>query len=107
MSRNFQVFDALEFLAEVTQHIPDKPALGLLKGGQHLIHYLVCEQGAWPAQEWGAVVSGKGWWRKRRGCSVHQAAADELGGVDQEGVRGGSAALSGLWGRDEGHPFYR
>ena len=31
MSRNFQVFDALEFLAEVTQHIPNK--------GQHLIHY--------------------------------------------------------------------
>jgi len=31
MSRNFQVFDPLEFLAEVTQHIPDK--------GQHLIHY--------------------------------------------------------------------
>ncbi len=31
VSRNFQVFDALEFLAEVTQHIPDK--------GQHLIHY--------------------------------------------------------------------
>ena len=29
MSRNFQVFDALEFLAEVTQHIPNK--------GQHLI----------------------------------------------------------------------
>ncbi len=29
--RNSQVFDALEFLAEVTQHIPDK--------GQHLIHY--------------------------------------------------------------------
>jgi hypothetical protein len=24
MSRNFQIFDALEFLAEVTQHIPDK-----------------------------------------------------------------------------------
>jgi hypothetical protein len=31
MSRNFQVFDALEFLAEVTQHISDK--------GQHLIRY--------------------------------------------------------------------
>jgi len=33
MSRNFEVFDALEFLAEVTQHIPDKPALSLSKGG--------------------------------------------------------------------------
>ena len=33
VSRNFQVFDALEFLAEVTQHIPDKPALSLPKGG--------------------------------------------------------------------------
>ncbi len=32
VSRNFQVFKALEFLAEVTQHMPDK--------GQHLIHCL-------------------------------------------------------------------
>lgn len=31
MSRNFQVFEPLEFLAEVTQHIPNK--------GQHLIRY--------------------------------------------------------------------
>ncbi len=30
VSRNFKVFDALEFLAEVTQHIPDK--------GRHLIY---------------------------------------------------------------------
>jgi len=30
-SRNFQVFEPLEFLAEVTQHIPDK--------GQHQVHY--------------------------------------------------------------------
>jgi hypothetical protein len=29
--RNFQVFDPLEFLAEVTQHIPDS--------GEHLIRY--------------------------------------------------------------------
>ncbi len=29
--RNFQVFDALDFLAEVTQHIPDK--------GEHLVRY--------------------------------------------------------------------
>jgi len=32
VSRNFQVFDALEFLAEVTQHIPEKPALSLPNG---------------------------------------------------------------------------
>ena len=30
-SRNFQVFDALDFLAELTQHIPDK--------GEHLVRY--------------------------------------------------------------------
>jgi Putative transposase len=30
-SRNFQVFDPLDFLAEVTQHIPD--------AGEHLIRY--------------------------------------------------------------------
>jgi hypothetical protein len=29
--RNFQVFSALDFLAELTQHIPDK--------GEHLVHY--------------------------------------------------------------------
>ncbi|MBN2355074.1 transposase, partial [candidate division KSB1 bacterium] len=32
MSRDFQVFDALAFMAEVTRHIPDKC--------QHLIHYV-------------------------------------------------------------------
>jgi len=30
-SRNFQIFDALDFLAELTQHIPDK--------GEHLVRY--------------------------------------------------------------------
>jgi len=30
-SRNFQVFDALDFIAEVTQHVPDK--------GEHLVRY--------------------------------------------------------------------
>ncbi|MBM3836270.1 MAG: hypothetical protein FJ403_24050, partial [Verrucomicrobia bacterium] len=30
-SRNFQVFDPLDFLAEVTQHIPDP--------GSHLVRY--------------------------------------------------------------------
>ena len=30
-SRNFQIFDPLDFLAEVTQHIPD--------AGEHLIRY--------------------------------------------------------------------
>ena len=31
VKRNFQVFDPLDFLAEVTQHIPEK--------GEHLIRY--------------------------------------------------------------------
>lgn len=30
-SRNFQVFEPLEFLAEETQHVPEK--------GQHQVHY--------------------------------------------------------------------
>ena len=30
-SRNYEIFDPLDFLAEVTQHIPNK--------GQHQIHY--------------------------------------------------------------------
>jgi hypothetical protein len=33
-SRNFQVFEALDFLAELTQHIPDK--------GEHLVRYYGC-----------------------------------------------------------------
>jgi len=43
--RNFQVFEPLEFLAEVTQHIPEK--------GQHQILYfwLLFKQTAWHAEE--------------------------------------------------------
>jgi hypothetical protein len=32
--RNFQVFDPLDFLAEVTQHVPEP--------GEHLIRYYAC-----------------------------------------------------------------
>jgi len=51
-SRNFQVFDALDFLAELTQHIPDK--------GEHLVRYF-------------------GWYSyRRRGIRAKEASSDEV-----------------------------
>ena len=51
-SRNFQVFDALDFLAELTQHIPDK--------GEHLVRYF-------------------GWYSyRRRGLRAKEASSDEV-----------------------------
>jgi hypothetical protein len=50
--RNFQVFDVFDFLAELTQHIPDK--------SEHLVRYY-------------------GWYSyRRRGMRAKQAAADEI-----------------------------
>jgi len=62
VSRNFQVFAALEFLAEVTQHIPDK--------GQHLIHYF----GWYSNKERGM--------RKKRAPVIHETMRDEEGAGD-------------------------
>lgn len=51
-SRNFQVFDALDFLAELTQHIPDK--------GEHLVRFF-------------------GWYSyRRRGIRAKEASSDEV-----------------------------
>jgi len=51
-SRNFQVFDAFDFLADLTQHIPDK--------GAHLVRYF-------------------GWYSyRRRGIRAKEAARDEV-----------------------------
>ena len=51
-SRNFQVFDALDFLAELTQHIPDK--------GEQLVRYF-------------------GWYSyRRRGLRAKEASSDEV-----------------------------
>ena len=51
-SRNFQVFDALDFLAELTQHIPDK--------GEHLVRYF-------------------GWYSyRRRGMHAKEASTGEV-----------------------------
>ena len=51
-SRNFQVFDSLDFLAELTQHIPDK--------GEHLVRYF-------------------GWYSyRRRGIRAKEASCDEV-----------------------------
>ncbi len=52
-ARNFQVFDELEFLAEVTRQIPDR--------GQYLIHYFGLysnkERGLRKKREKGAVTA--------------------------------------------------
>ena len=51
-SRNFQVFDAVDFLAELTQHIPDK--------GEHLVRYF-------------------GWYSyRRRGMRAKEASTGEV-----------------------------
>jgi hypothetical protein len=62
MSRNFQVFDALAFLAEVTQHIPDK--------GQHLIHYF-----GWYSNKERGI-------RKKKEPAIHEAMSDGEGAGD-------------------------
>ena len=62
MSRNFQIFDALEFQAEVTQHIPDN--------GQHLIHYF----GGYSNKERGM--------RKKKEPAANGAKRDVEGAVD-------------------------
>jgi hypothetical protein len=61
-ARNFQVFDPLVFLAEVTQHIPDK--------GQHLIHYF----GWYSNKERGM--------RKKKEPAANGAKRDSEGAVD-------------------------
>ena len=67
-SRNFQVFDALDFLAEVTQHIPDK--------GEHLVRYF-------------------GWYSyRRRGIRAKDAPAEE-GKTDRRLVREARSAANG------------
>jgi len=57
-NRNFQVFDALDFLAEVTQHIPDP--------GEHLIRYY-----GW--------YSNKSRGRRARGQPAAERAAQQQG----------------------------
>ena len=62
MARNFQVFETLEFLAEVTQNIPDK--------GQHLIHYF-----GWYSKKERGI-------RKKKEPAVHEAMSDGAGAGD-------------------------
>ena len=68
VARNYQVFEPLDFLAELTQHIPNK--------GEHLIRYygVLFEQGARRgrtagrgsrARRWAAASGGEGQRRKR------------------------------------------
>lgn len=69
--RNFQVFSALDFLAEVTQHIPDK--------GEHLVRYY-------------------GWYSfRRRGMRANEAPDDERK-IDRGHVREARSAAKGQSG---------
>jgi len=71
-SRNFQVFDALDFLAEVTQHIPDK--------GEHLVRYF-------------------GWYSyRRRGMRAKDTPAEE-GKIDRRLLRQARFSANGQSGR--------
>ena len=69
--RNFQVFDALDFLAELTQHIPDK--------GEHLVRYY-------------------GWYSYRRRGMRAKDAPDEEGRIDRRLVGEGRSAAKGQSG---------
>ena len=63
--RNFQVFDVFDFLAELTQHIPDK--------GEHLVRYF-------------------GWYsHRRRGLRAKQAAPEEIR-IDRSLARAGGTS---------------
>ena len=65
--RNFQVFDVFDFLAELTQHIPDK--------GEHLVRFY-------------------GWYSyRRRGMRAKQAAPDEIK-IDRSQTRGDATSPS-------------
>ncbi len=76
-SRNFQVFDALDFLAELTQHIPDK--------GEHLVRFF-------------------GWYSyRRRGIRAKEASSDEVK-IDRRLVdearsaaKGQSSGAASIW----------
>jgi hypothetical protein len=100
--RNFQVFDPLDFLAEVTQHIPDP--------GEHLIRYYgfysnksrgLRTQGQAQAAPAAAPNSASAPSAPSRPESVGQ------GSADQTGLRGGPIALSQVLGGDEGHRLHR
>jgi len=101
--RNFQIFDPLGVLAEVTRHIPEI--------GEHLIRYYgwysnksrgqrakaqpvvavaeLQKSGARPLGAWG------------------QAGPQAMGRVDQAGLRGEPAGLSQVWGGNENHRVHR
>jgi Putative transposase len=71
--RNFQVFDVFDFLAELTQHIPDK--------GEHLV------RGHRPEV-------GRGWYScRRRGMRAKQAATNEIK-IDRSQARGDRTSQS-------------
>jgi len=108
--RNFQVFSALDFLAELTQHIPEK--------GEHLVRYYGSYshrqrgiQAKLRAASRGAGV-GSGHHRSlgaRNGETHRQRPASrfgfDLGQVDQTGVRSRPAGMQ-VWRSNEDHQLH-
>jgi len=95
-ARNFQVFDPLDFLAEVTQHIPAP--------GEHLIRYYGWYSNKTRGQRGQTPPAGGG----VNGPFAHGSrGAQRLGGLDPPGLRSGSPVLPQVWFRDEDHRLHR
>ncbi len=81
LTRNFEIFPVLDWIAAVPAHIPNK--------GEHVLRY------------YGWVSNVKN--SPTAGLIDLQAA---LGGVHQEGLCGRSAVVCPVWGRDAHHCVY-
>ena len=105
--RNFQVFGALDFLAELTQHIPNK--------GEHLVRYY-----GWYSHHQRGIRPNVQLFRHRPGYRPLGAGrgtigpgqparrfAFHLGHVDQAGLRSRSAGVCEVRRHHEDHQFYR
>ena len=124
--RNFQVFSALDFLAELTQHIPNK--------GEHLVRCygwyshrqrhagqargpspfagtarrVLGTNGDCPLSRQGTAYRPLGAGRGKIGrCRPARRFRFHLGHVDQTGLRGRSATVPQVRRRDEDHQLHR
>jgi hypothetical protein len=97
-ARNFQVFDPLDFPAEVTQHVPDP--------GSHLVRYY----GWYSNKTRGQRAQRRPAPAARSGIPARSTGAggpQRLGGAHQTGLPSGSAWLSSLRGRAQNHRLHR
>ena len=94
VKRNFEVFEPLDFLAEVTQHIPNK--------GEHQVRYY-----GWYSNKQRGVRSKKAEVGKMSQSSViKKKCSPGLGGTHKDGLRCRSVAVPRLRGRDENRCLY-